>query len=104
MIILLQVDGLQKLLDGLSSHSYTERASPSLSCLLIFLLGQYLLILQVRLPSVQNDIRRKIQHLLQRSRRQIQNQSHTAGNSFKIPDMRYRRGKGNMSHTLAAHA
>ena len=73
-------------------------------CLLVLLLGQHLLVLEVGLPFVQHNIRRKVKHLLKRPRRQVKNQPHTARNAFKVPDMRYRRSQGDMPHTLPAHA
>src|SRR5699024_2236709 len=104
-IFFIKVNRFKKLLDRLSAHSYAESAAaPFFFLLLILSLGEDLLILQVCLSFVQHDIRSKIQHSLQSPRRDIEDQSHTAGNSLEIPYMRYRSRKSDMSHTLTADA
>ena len=100
--LLLQIDGLEKLLDGLGSHSYPETVSVLLPHILIFPLGENLLILQLRIPCVQHNVGGKIQHLLQSSGGEVQDQAHTAGDSFKIPDMGHGSSQLNMPHALPA--
>ena len=101
---LLHVDGFQKLLDSLCTHSYTETVSPFIISFLILSLCEYLLVCQVGLTFVQDNIVCKIQHLLQCSRRKIQHQTHTARNTFEIPDMGNRSSQLDMAHPLTAHA
>ena len=101
---LFQVNCFQQLFDGLSTHPCTEFISPGFSCILEFLLGKHLLVFQIALARIQHDIRSEIKYLFQHSGGKIQNQPHTAGDTFKIPDMGNRRRQFNMSHTLTADA
>src|SRR5699024_6423446 len=50
------------------------------------------------------NIGSEIKHLLQNSGRQVENQSHTAGDALKVPDMGNRGRKLDMAHALSADA
>ena len=100
--LLVQVNGLEQLLDGFCTHANAELVSVSLPGVLVFLFGQYLLVVQTGLTGIQHDIGREIKHFFQHPGREIQDQSHSAGNSLEVPDMRYRRCQFNMAHALSA--
>ncbi len=71
---------------------------------MIFLLGKNILYGERSGSCIQYNVACKIENLLQRSGRQIQNQTHTAGDSLKIPDVGNRRSQFNITHTLPANA
>src|SRR5699024_10704364 len=87
LVLLVKINGLKKLLDSLCAHSHAECAAPFFSCFLVLLLGEHLFVHQVCLSYVQHNVGGKVEHFLQRSGGQIQDQSHTAGNSLEVPDM-----------------
>ena len=67
-------------------------------------LGEYLFVHKSGICRIQNDIVSKVKHFLQCSRRNIKDQTHTGRNSFKVPDMRHRSCKLDVSHTLSTNA
>ena len=121
-ILLLNIDAHQQFLDRLGAHPGAEVILRICLQLLILRLRQNLLLAEryhLRLTAVcllavirhhdacagiKHDVIGKIQNLLEVLRGEIQNQAHPARNSLEIPDVRYRRCQGNMSHSLAAHA
>ena len=100
--LLLQIDGLQQLFDGLCSHAYPETIAVLLTHILILFFRQYLLVLKLGIACVQYNIGCEVQDLLQCTGRQVKDQSHTAGNALEVPDMRHRSSQLNVAHTLTA--
>ena len=101
--IFFKIDSLKELHDGLGTHTYTESFSVRLTCFLVLTLGEYLFVHKSGICRIQNDIVSKVKHFLQCSRRNIKDQTHTGRNSFKVPDMRHRSCKLDVSHTLSTN-
>ena len=104
---IVQIEGLQHLLDGLSTHSGAEAALAALGFDFTILgIGDQLILLQaglVAVAGIQHDKVGEIQHLLQRAGADVQQHTHAAGDSLEVPDMADGRGQLNMAHALAAH-
>ena len=64
--------------------------------------GQEVFEFQIGFARVEDDIRGEVKHSFQITRRHIQKQTHSRGNSFKIPDMADGGGKFDMSHAFAS--
>ncbi len=52
---------------------------------------------------VDDYVRSEVKHPLQRSGRHIEKQRHRTRNALQIPDMRYRRGQLDVTHSLSPH-
>ena len=102
--LLVQVNGSEQLLNGLRPHAHAELAAIGIPCVLVLLLGEYLLIIKAGLPLIQHNIGCKIQHFFQNPGRQVQDQPHTAWNALKVPDMGHRGSQFNMPHALPPDA
>ena len=100
---LLDVDLAEQLLDRFRAHTRFEVAFISFAQVGVFLLGKYLLVLDaVDVALVGDDVGGEVKHLLQRLRRDVDDEAYAGGYSLEIPDVRYRAGKLDMSHSLAA--
>ncbi|MPM81707.1 hypothetical protein SDC9_128764 [bioreactor metagenome] len=55
------------------------------------------------MTGVDDHVRAKVKHLLQRARAHVQQHLHAAGNALEVPDVRNRNGQFNVAHALAAH-
>ena len=102
--LFVQIDSLQQFLNGFSTHTYTECITKIFFGFLIFSLRENLFYLNFFRIGLQYDISSKVQNLLQYLWRDVKDQSHTARNSLKIPDMGNRRCQFNVSHTLSTYA
>ena len=100
---LLQIDLLQQLLHRLRAHAGAEIVLILLPHIAVFLLGEDLVLRQRRLTGIGDDIRSKVQHLLQNTGADVQQQTHTGGDTLKVPDMADGRSKLDVPHALAAH-
>ena len=82
----------KKFLDGFGAHGRAERVAPALFLLLTeFAVGQDLLLDQTRhflIARVQDNVGSEIQHTLQNTRGQIEDQTHAARDAPEIPDVR----------------
>ena len=100
-----QINSFQQLFNSLSPHTYTD------ACFRIFItffhvlrLGQQLAFNQVSaFTRVKYDEAGKIQNFFQATRRNIQNQAHTAGDTFEVPDMGNRRSQFDVAHTVTTN-
>ena len=101
---LLQIQFLQQLLDCLSTHSSFEIVLELLAHVAVLALGQNLLLNQTgALARIGYDVCCKVQHLLQKTRGHVQNQTHAGRNALKVPNVRYRSCQLDMTHTLTAY-
>ena len=101
--LLLQVDLFQQGLDRLRAHAGLEVILILFPQIAVLFLRQELLLLQFPdIAGICDDIQGKVEHLFQHTGGYIQNQTHTGGDSFKVPDVRYGRCQLNVAHTLAA--
>ena len=102
-ILLLEIDGAEKLQHGLRPHAGAEgSAAVLLQRVPVLLLGEDLLILEPRIHRIQHDIGGEVEHSLQNPGADVQDQSHPGGDALKIPDMRDRSRERDMAHSLPA--
>ena len=99
---LFDVDFMEQLLDRLGSHADAEIVLVFLIHLMVFRLGQHLLFFKRRIAGIQHDILSEIDDLFEKPRRNIEKQSHTGRCRFKIPNVRHRSRKLDVSHPFAA--
>ena len=99
---LLQIDLLQQLLHGLGAHAGAEVVLILLAHIAVFLLGEDLVLGQRRLAGIGDDIGGEVQHLLQDTGADVQQQSHTGGDTLEVPDVTDGGSQLNVAHTLAA--
>jgi hypothetical protein len=69
----------------------------------VFHFRQKLLFHKARITRVDDHIRCKVQNFFQSTRRHVQKQPHTAGNTLKKPDMGNGRRQLDMTHAFAAY-
>ena len=109
---LIQIQLQQQLLDGLAAHLGDKglvgavdhgQVAVIVHGLAVLGLGQQLLAGQVGGAGVEHDVGREIEHLFQRTGRDIQQQRHLGRNGAEIPDVGNRRGQLDMAHALTAH-
>ena len=100
---LLKVDVLQQLLDGLGAHAGVEVILILLPHIVILFFRQDLILGQRSKAGIGNDIGREVEHLLQNTGRDVQQQTHTGGNALEVPDVGHRGGQLDMAHALTAH-
>ena len=100
---LIQVQLLQQLLDGLSTHTGLEVIFILLPHIPVFLLGEHLVQSQRCVAGIGDDIGSEVQDLLQNLGRDIQNQAHAGGNALEVPDMAAGRGQLDVAHALPAN-
>ena len=100
---LIQIDLLQQLLDGLSTHGCLKLIAVALTHLAVFLLGQQLLFFQRGQTGIGNDIACKVQDLLQQAGADVQHQANAAGDALEVPDVADGRGQLNVAHALTAN-
>ena len=98
-----QVQSLEQFLNGCRAHANAEFIAVHIEILAVFRFRQELLLRQRRIARIQDDIGGKIQYLFQRTGRNVEDQAHSAGNSLKIPNMRYGRSQFDMAHPFAAN-
>ena len=99
---LLQIDVLQQLFDCLRAHHGLELVLIGLAHIAVFLLGKKGIFFQVGGSRIGHDVGREVQHLLQQSWREVEQQSHSGGGSLKVPDVGNRRRQFDVTHALAA--
>ena len=100
---LIQIDLLQQLLDGLSTHGCLKLIAVALTHLTVFLLGQQLLLFQRGQTGIGNDIACKVQDLLQQAGADVQHQANAAGDALEVPDVADGRGQLNVAHALTTN-
>ena len=100
---LLQIDLLQQLLHGFGAHAGAEVVLVLLPHVAVFLLGEDLVLGQRRLAGIGDDIGGEVQHLLQNTGADVQQQTHAGGDALEIPDVADGGGQLDVTHALAAH-
>ena len=100
---LLYIYFAEELFHSLGTHAYAEIILVFLIHFAVFALGKELHLLEGRIAGVENDVLREIEYLFKEPRRKVEKQTYTGRYSAEIPYMRYRSGKLDMTHSLAAH-
>ena len=100
---LLQVNVLQQLLHSLGAHAGLEVVLILLPHVPVFLLAEDLVLHQRGLAGIGDDIVGEVQHLLQDTGADVQQQAHPGGDTLEIPDMADRGGQLDVAHALPAH-
>ena len=99
---LVEVDLLQQVLNGLSTHRSLELVAVALAHLAVLFLGQQLLLFQRGQTGVGDDIACKVEDLLQQAGADVQHQADAAGDALEVPDVAHRSGQLDVAHTLTA--
>ena len=95
---------LKEFLDSLGAHADAESVlAVLLDVLLILVLIEQLHLRERSLASVENDIACEIEHLLEKSRGYVEQQSHSRRDSAEIPDVGHRSRELDVTHALTAH-
>ena len=97
-----QIKFFQQSFDGFSTHTDFKMRTIFLIIVAIFFFGEQLPPHQRSIFGIQYNICGEIEDFLQRTGRDVQDQAHSTGDSFEIPDMRHWRRKVNMTHTVPA--
>ena len=98
-----EVDLLQELLDGLGTHAGVEIVLILLAHIAILFFAEDLVADQRRLAGVGDDIGREVQHLLQNTGADVEQQTHAGGDALEVPDVGNGRRQLDVAHALAAH-
>ena len=69
----------------------------------ILIFRQYFFICKFCISRIRYDEIGEIQNFFQSSRRNVQHQSHTGRDPFKVPDVRYRGGQLDVTHPLSSY-
>ena len=97
------VDLGKKFSDRLGTHSRPEIVFVFFSRALVLGIGEKLFLFQRRIAGIDDDVAGKVKHALKKTRGHIEEQTHSRRNGAEIPDVRYRSGKLDVAHALAAH-
>ena len=100
---LLQIDLLQQILHGLGAHTGAEVVLILFAVIAVFLLGQDLILHQGRFAGISDDIGGEVQHLLQNTGTDVQQQTHAGGDALEIPDVADGGSQIDVAHALTAH-
>ena len=100
---LFDIDFGEQLLNSLRAHTDAEIVLVALIPLVVFLLAEQLLLLQTGRTGINDDILREIEHALEVSRRDVEQQTDAGRDRAEVPDVRHRRGKLDVAHALAAN-
>ena len=100
---LLKIQLLKELLDRLRAHADAEGIAVLFERIVILALGEQFLFLQIGFARIEDDVVGEVEHLLKRTRGDIEDESHAARNALEVPDMRDGCGELDMPHALAAH-
>ena len=104
VVQLIQIQLLEQLLNRLSAHSRLEIVLVLLAHVAVLALGQDLLLHQAgALARIGDDVGGEVQNLLEYTRGDIQNQTHTGRDTLEVPDMGDRSGQLDVTHALAAY-
>ena len=101
--LLLEVDGLQHLVDGLGAHAGVEVVAVLTHGLQVGVVGHELAALERRHARVHHHEGFEVQHALDLAQRHVQHQADARGQRLEEPDVRDRRGQLDVAHALAAH-
>ena len=99
---LVEVDLLQQVLNGLSTHRSLELVAVALAHLAVLFLGQQLLLFQRGQTGIGDDIACKVEDLLQQAGADVQHQADAAGDALEVPDVAHGSGQLDVAHTLTA--
>ena len=97
------VDRLEQLANGFGAHLGDEFAAELLHHLAVAGLGQKLFALERRLTRIDDDVRLKVEDLLDFFERHVEQRADPARQALEKPDVHHRRGELDMAHALAAH-
>ena len=99
-----EIDGLEHLPDRFRAHAGLECAGAELQLRLAELFfRQELFLLERRVSAVDHDIVLEIEHLLELTKRHVEQRADAARQALQEPDMGDRRGELDMAHALAPH-
>ena len=100
---LLQINVLEQLLHGLGTHAGLEVVLVLLPHVAVLLLGEDLVLGQGGEAGVSDNIAGEVEHLLQNTGADVQQQAHAGGDALEIPDVAHRGGQLDVAHALTAH-
>ena len=101
---LFEVDLGEELLNGLSAHSGLEVVLVFLAHIVVLALGEHLILGEVAaVAGIRYDVLREVEHVLEHLRGNVKHKGDTRGCALEIPDVRYGRGKLDVTHALASY-
>ena len=101
---LFEVDLGEELLNGLSAHSRLEVVLVFLAHIVVLALGEHLILGEVAaVAGIRYDVLREVEHVLEHLRGNVKHKGDTRGCALEIPDVRYGRGKLDVTHALASY-
>ncbi len=101
----LEVELPDEVADGLRAHADLEGlVAVLLEREAVLLVGEELLVLQRRIPGIEDDIVLEVDHALHRGRLHVEEVAEAVGHSLEEPDMHDRRGQRDVAHPLAPDA
>ena len=101
---LFEVDFRKQLLNGLSAHSSLEVVLVFLAHIVVLALGEHLILCEVAaVAGIRYDVLREVEHVLEHLRGNVKHKGDTRGCALEIPDVRYGRGKLDVTHALASY-
>ncbi len=100
---LAQVQVAQQLADRFRAHAGLEASAVLVARLAILLLGEHFALGERRVAWIGDDVRGEIDHLLELSRRHVEQDADARGHALEIPNVRDRRRQLDVAHPLAAH-
>ena len=101
---LFAVDILEQLLHSFSAHGRLEVVLIFFTHVAVFLFGERLHLRELTDGTrIRNDVKCEIQNLFQYARGKVKNQTHAGRDALKVPDVRNRRCKLNVTHALTAN-
>ena len=97
------VDALQKFLDGFGAHHGDELAGIFLLQLPEFFFRQQLALFQRRIARIDRHVGFEVENALEFAQRHVEQMSDAAGQSLEEPDVRARAGQFDVTQTFAAN-
>jgi hypothetical protein len=101
--LVLEVHGLEQLVDGLGAHAGIELVTVLLDGVQVGLVGEQLAALQRRHAWIDDHEGLEIQDPLDFAQRHVQHEPDARRQRLQEPDMRHRRGELDVAHALAAY-
>ncbi len=100
---LAQVQIAQQIADRFRAHPGLEVRAVLLAALAILLLGEDLALRERGRSGIGDDVRREVDHLLELSRRHVEQDADARRHALEIPNVRDGRRQLDVAHPLAAH-
>ena len=98
-----KVKFFEELFDSFGTHAYFEGVAVFITIFAVFVLGEELFAHERRFARVEYDVGCEVEYFFECARGYIEDEAHAARDSFEVPDVRYRCGKFDMTHTVTTY-